>query len=345
MSATQARHWTADVADAVGSRLADFFERRHAEARSISPRAPALTQAVSDLTLRGGKRLRPCAAYAGFRSVCPDGEPAAVWDLGAALELLQTYLLIQDDWMDGDEERRGGPAVHVSLTRAHGDAHLGAGLAFLAADLASGFAWELVGLLPFPEGRSGEAMRAFARMHFEVVAGQQLDMLEHPEVALTHHLKSGSYTVRGPLQLGAILGGASADQLASLAQVGQPVGVAFQLRDDLLGTFGDPSVTGKSAGNDLRAGKLTSLVAAAKDILSEAEFEPVARVLGQRDQSEAAVAAARDLIAECGARAQVEEQLQSLLGEARTALAKADFDPLGVSLLQDLLQVLTVRNM
>lgn len=345
MGATQSRSWTVEVAEAVGGRLGRFFEQRHAEAREISPRAEELTRAVSDLTLRGGKRLRPCAAYAGFRAVCSDGDPDALWDLGAALELLQSYLLIQDDWMDGDEERRGGPAVHVSLSRAHGDDHLGAGLAFLAADLASGFAWELVGLTEFPAGRSQEGMRAFARMHFEVVAGQQLDMLAHPEVALTHHLKSGSYTVRGPLQLGAVLGNASADQLASLAAVGQPVGVAFQLRDDLLGTFGDPAVTGKPAGNDLRAGKLTSLVAEAKRALSEAEFEPIARVVEGRDGSAAAVTTASALIEACGARDRVEGQLRQLLAEAQTALATAAFEPKGARLLQDLLEVLTVRNM
>ena len=100
--------------------------------------------------MRGGKRLRPAALYAGFRAVRATASVERTVELGAALELLQTYLLIQDDWMDGDDERRGGPAVHVAFAREHGDAALGASLAILAADLAAGFAWELAAARAVP---------------------------------------------------------------------------------------------------------------------------------------------------------------------------------------------------
>jgi geranylgeranyl diphosphate synthase type I len=188
--------------------------------------------------MRGGKRLRPAALYAGFRAVSADASPDRTLDASAALELLQTYFLIQDDWMDGDEQRRGGPAVHVALAQKRGDVQLGASLAFLAADLASGFAWELLSVAPFPQGRLREALAIFGRTHFEVICGQQLDLLGHDDIALVHQLKTGSYTVRGPLCLGALLAGASAAQLEALERFGAPLGLAFQLRDDLLSAFG-----------------------------------------------------------------------------------------------------------
>ncbi|MDD9945527.1 MAG: polyprenyl synthetase family protein [Myxococcales bacterium] len=336
--------WISEVATTVSGRLSQFFEEKQAEARELSPHAPELTGAVADLTLRGGKRLRPCAAYAGFLGVCPKGDPERVWDAAAALELLQTYLLIQDDWMDGDEERRGGPSVHAAFAESQGDPVLGASLAILAADLASGFAWELIARAPFPTGRAREGVGAFARMHFEVVCGQQLDLIEYPDVALTHHLKSGSYTVRGPLQLGAILGDGRREQLAALSAVGQPVGVAFQLRDDLLGTFGDPEQTGKPSGNDLRAGKLTSLVAAARVRLSKDEFKPIEAVLGARDADDQAVSRAKELLERSGARQQVEGRLSELLREASDALGAAGLDQAGATRLQELLQWLSIRE-
>jgi len=336
--------WTADVATRVNARLAALFEDKRALARETSEAAPQLVDAIADLTMRGGKRLRPCALYAGYRCITDHGADAATADAGAALELLQSYLLIQDDWMDGDDERRGGPAVHAALTRQHGDAHRGAALAMLAGDLACGLSWELIKDAPFPEGRLREGIGAFAQMHWEVVCGQQLDVIEHADVALVHHLKSGSYTVRGPLQLGAILAGGDAAQLQTLTRFGQPVGVAFQLRDDLLGTFGDPSRTGKSAGNDLRAGKFTSLIAEARATLDESGMGVLNRALGKRDASEADIEAARTLLESCGARARVEQRLSALLDEARGALRDSALSDDGMGLLRDLTDQLGSRE-
>lgn len=336
--------WLEEVAARTNARLHVYLDRKRAEARATSPRAEALVHALSDLTVRGGKRLRPCALYAGYRAVNGEGPDDATTEAGAALELLQTYLLIQDDWMDRDDERRGGPAVHAALARKHDDAHLGASLAMLAADLASGFAWELLGAAPFAHGRLREGIETFGRMHFEVVCGQQLDLLEHPDVSLVHHLKSGSYTVRGPLQLGALLGGGTADQVDALAKFGEPIGVAFQLRDDLLGTYGDPKRTGKPTGNDIRAGKFTSLIAESKRLLSAQDFGPIASALGRRDADAEAIERARAVIESCGARATVERRLQALVDQAKAALARAPLRSEGVVLLDDLLGRLALRE-
>lgn len=336
--------WTVGVAERVNARLTELFASRRVLARDTSSAAETLVDAIAQLTLRGGKRLRPCALYAGYLCISDEGAEAATLEAGAALELLQSYLLIQDDWMDGDLERRGGPAVHAAFTAAEGDAHRGASLAMLAGDLACGMAWQLIKDAPFPLPRLREALDAFGQMHWEVVCGQQLDLIEHPDVALVHHLKSGSYSVRGPLQLGAILAGGEPAQLETLARFGRPAGIAFQLRDDLLGTFGDPRRTGKSAGNDLRAGKLTSLIAEARTQLDDDARAVLDAALGNRAATDAEIDAARELLESCGAKARVEQRLSTLLDEARTALEHSPLRAEGIQLLGDLLQRIGSRE-
>lgn len=336
--------WFQDVAERTNARLHEFLEQKREEARATSPHAEVLVAAVAELTERGGKRLRPCAAHAGYFAITGEGPQYATLNLGASLELLQTYLLIQDDWMDGDDERRGGPSVHAGFAKTQGDAHLGASLAILAADFASGFAWELLGQTPYQGQRMQEALALFGRMHFEVVSGQQLDLLKHDDVSLVHHLKSGSYTVRGPLQLGALLAGANPQQLEALSNIGQPIGVAFQLRDDLLGTFGDSAVTGKSSGNDLRAGKFTSLIAESRKVLGKAEYGPIAAALGNRTASDSVVETARRLLESCGAKSTVEAKLTSLISAADQALADAPLRREGKVMLEQLLDRLASRK-
>jgi geranylgeranyl diphosphate synthase type I len=168
---------------------------------------------------------------------------------GASLELLQTYLLIHDDWMDEADTRRGAPSAHVVLAETFGSQHKGSSAAILAGDQACALAQEVLLDLPLPAECIVAAVRELARIQQDVIAGQLLDVygeLDDPRaVEQMHDLKTGSYTVRGPLELGALLAGASAADHVALARFARPVGIAFQLRDDLLGTFADPAVTGK----------------------------------------------------------------------------------------------------
>ena len=339
--------WMAEVRARVWTRLERYLSTKHAAAARLGDDAAVLVDAVRELTMRGGKRLRSAVIVATYGAVQGDDAPddfTATIDVCAALEVLQTYLLIHDDWMDGDTERRGGPSVHTALAARYGDAHLGASVAVLAGDLASAYAWELLCGAPFPEGRLGDGITAFRVMQEEVVIGQHLDLLGTADVSLMQHLKTGSYTVRGPLALGALLGGARPEQVSSLMRFGDPLGVAFQLRDDLLGTFGDPRTTGKPAGNDLRAGKRTALVAAAERLLAPEERAPLDAVLGRADASHAEVDAATRLLESSGARADVEAQLVAHRRAAREALAAAPISTRGRERLTDLLALLTERD-
>lgn len=305
---------------AVDAELARYFEEKRAEIRSISRASELLLDEVEALTTRGGKRLRPIVLAASYMAVSEGAKLEAAVPAGAALELLQSYLLIHDDWMDGDLVRRGGPAVHASLRSRVEDDHLGDVLGVLAGDLAGTWAWELLLRAPFPEHRRAEALSTYVRIQVEVYLGQHLDSVADPNVPLMQDLKTGSYTVRGPLTLGALLGDATEEQLTALLAWGKPLGEAFQVRDDLLGTFGQAAATGKP-GDDLRHGKGTAVIAEARASLSASERAPIEAVLGRGDASDEAVALAARTLVDTGVRARVEARLDALVAESRAALA------------------------
>lgn len=335
------------VRTSVDGRLAKFFADRRAEIAASAPEAMLLLDGLEELTMRGGKRLRPAVLVAAQRAIRPFGPLTEVLSACAGLEILQSYLLIHDDWMDGDSERRGGPSVHVLLgrrvsdRRAAGDsslssAHLGDSLAILSGDLGSAYAWDLVmesaALAPSP----GAALAVFSRMQRDVVLGQALDLTGSLDVTRMQQLKTGSYTVDGPLALGATLAGASKDQLAALARFGAPVGEAFQMRDDLLGTFGDSAQTGKPVGNDLRVGKRTALVREAETSIAEADRGPLTRVLGRADATDAEIREAMAFLTSSGARARVESRLDALMRDADGALEAAPISDEGKTLLRSI---------
>jgi geranylgeranyl diphosphate synthase type I len=324
------------VRSAVDERLVSLWDARVAALGKHGPDVVAMASAARDLTLRGGKRFRAAllvAAYGGAAPFAmgpqaapspapPSAAPRDALDpalqAGLALELLQTYLLIQDDWMDGDDTRRGGPAVHAALAAHHHSKHLGASSAMLASDLTWNLALELLATLDAAPARVVDTLRLFTRIHEDVVIGQQIDMLGHAEdVDAMHELKTGSYTVRGPLLLGATLAGAPEATLRALERYAAPLGVAFQLRDDLLGTYGAPEDTGKPVGNDIRAGKRTAILAEADARLSSEGRAVLDRAFGKADATEAEVLAATAALEACGARAAVTARLAKLCADAR----------------------------
>ncbi|WP_053231094.1 polyprenyl synthetase family protein [Sandaracinus amylolyticus] len=333
-----------EVRREVDARLARFFDDERRAASGLASEALELVEAIAALTMRGGKRLRPAVLVAAFRAVEPERDWRLTVDAGAALEVLQSYLLIHDDWMDGDDQRRGGPSVHAALGAKLGDAHLGASLAILAGDLGSAYAQRLfLGSVPHA-ARPVELHDAFVRMQVEVVMGQSLDLLASTDVSRMQQLKTGSYTVAGPLRMGALIGGASDAQLEALEAFGTPLGEAFQVRDDLLGTFGDPRQTGKPSGNDLRAGKRTALVLECERLVPASERGALTRVLGKKDATDADVAAATELFVKSGARKNVEQRLARLLDQACSALEGGTLLDPGRTMLRDLAGMLAIRD-
>lgn len=340
--------FAASVRGTVERDLISFLASKVAWAQAYGRDPEAMVAAIENLTLRGGKRLRAILVAAGYLATAMEGPP---WDIAVrspmvAIELLQTYLLIHDDWMDEDETRRGGPTVHAMLRGQYGSIHAGAIGAILAGDFAGALALEAMAAATVSAERSVAASQEFARIQLDVAVGQLLDVrgsaIGHAQLEAMYHLKTGSYTVRGPLAIGAILGGASAEARAALDAFGSPLGVAFQLRDDLLGTFGDPRATGKPAGSDLRLGKHTALVA-------EVACDPVAtaalaRVHGVADAPQAEVERVVQLLITSGAKERVERRLACLLDEARRALERTPFTAPGRNVLAGAVLALGERN-
>lgn len=334
--------WMSDIRQKVDTILSRFFELKQEESVALSPRAIDLVTEVRDLTMRGGKRLRPIVTAAAYRAASGDPDPSPTCEVGASLELLQSYLLIHDDWMDEDDERRGGPAVHFAFAKKHDDSHLGASLGVLAGDLASTFSWELFLKSPLPEGRRDEALALFVDIQKEVFAGQQLDLMADQDVERMHRLKTGSYTTRGPAELGGLLADAPTNAMESLRSWAVPVGVAFQLRDDLLSTFSSAQQTGKP-GDDLRHGKHNAVVAAFHKLSpSRLDRAALARVWGHPDASDAEVEEAARALS--GAKVCVEERLICLADEARSALAASPFNDEGKQMLANVTTLLTERG-
>ena len=334
--------WMGDIRRRVDGILERFFESKCEEATRLSPQAIELVTEVRDLTMRGGKRLRPIVTAAAYRAASGATDLTPTFEVGAALELLQTYLLIHDDWMDEDNERRGGPAVHYAFQEKHGDSHLGASLGILAGDLASTFGWELLLSGSFPEARRDEGLALFVRIQKEVFAGQQLDLMTDGDVERMHDLKTGSYTTRGPAELGGILANADAASIESLRRWAAPLGVAFQLRDDLLGTFGNVQQTGKP-GDDLRHGKHNAVVAAFRRLRpSEAERAVLEGVWGRAEATDEEVHAATEVLS--AAKREVGARVTFLADESRGALGESPFDDDAKQILEEVTRRLTDRG-
>jgi geranylgeranyl diphosphate synthase type I len=314
------------VSGDVESRVRSLLARHGTAWASEQPALARLFGALDAFVAAGGKRLRPAFCYWGARAGGARGDEPELLDACAALELLHAFALIHDDVMDGSATRRGRPALHERFAAEHvaaggaGESRRhGEGLAILAGDLAFALADTLVGGVP------AGARRVWHEMRVELVAGQWVDVVAAAgadrSTAVARWVaryKSGRYTVERPLGLGAALAGD--DGLAGgCSAFGAPLGEAFQLRDDLLGVFGDPRRTGKPAGDDLREGKPTLLLALASDRAGPADRPLVDRV-GSPDLTDDEVAGLRALFERCGARGMVELEIERLLARSERAL-------------------------
>ena len=296
--------------------------------------------AIRRFVLSDGKRLRPTFCYWGWRGAGTDGSAEAeILTVGAALELIHTATLVHDDIMDASDLRRGSPTVHRAFASMHSSMGLpgsapafGLHAALLCGDLCAAWSDQLFAECPLPSARTRAAQRLFATMRSEAIAGQYLDLLGQStgpaqwsvEQALrVTRLKTARYTITRPLQIGAALGDGSAALLASLAAFGDPLGEAFQLRDDILGVFGQPSTTGKSALDDLRAAKPTVLLALTFARADVRQARALRTLVGDPQLDEAGATQVADIIARTGALAATEALIAARAAEAARALAMA----------------------
>ena len=301
------------------------------------------------LALAGGKRIRPAIAYWGFVGAGGDESDPAIDDLAAALELLQAFALFHDDVMDGSATRRGAPTAHVLEIERHqregwrGEARrYGEAVAILAGDVALVLADVLMTATP------SEVRSLWDELRVEVNLGQFLDVVgtvrgevsaETAERIVEY--KTARYTIVRPLQMGAALAG-RVDLTEPLEAVGTPLGVAFQLRDDLLGALGESSRTGKPVGDDLVEGKPTPLLLLARDRASASQLELLDRVGGPLHSGE--LAEIQTVLHDTGAVAHIEARIDTLTTEARAALAGSGLTPPARAELDQIATFLAVRT-
>jgi geranylgeranyl diphosphate synthase type I len=324
----------------------------------VSDDLTPMVEALSAL-LSGGKRLRPAFAYWGWRGAGGDGAmDDAALRAAAGLEFLQACALIHDDVMDGSDTRRGLPSAHRRFAGVHRDAEwlgspeaFGVGAAILLGDMCLSWADEVIFTCGFPPEAMARAKAVYDEMRTELMAGQYLDLLEQAmgggsvDRALTVvRYKSAKYTIERPLHLGAALAGDDPAVLAAYSGYGLPLGEAFQLRDDILGVFGDPAETGKPAGDDLREGKRTVLIAIAVERSSPAQASVIRRHLGDPGLDAQGVAALREIITGTGALDYTENLIGELLETSLAALHTTSLDPQAREVLTGLAYAATRRS-
>jgi geranylgeranyl diphosphate synthase type I len=342
----------------VGAALETFLDEQAERLAPLGGDAARLL-AEARASVAGGKRFRAAFCYWGFRALAEPGDRAtedALVRACAALELLHASALVHDDYMDASDTRRGRPATHRGFAEEHrsdgwrGDPEqYGASAAILLGDLLLSWSDELLRRCGLPLDRVVAALDVYERCRTEVISGQFLDVsvqargVADVDAAMTVlRYKSAKYSIERPLHIGATLAGATAEQLSELSAFGLPLGEAFQLRDDLLGVYGDPSATGKPAGDDLIEGKRTVLVALALDGAPRAAAARLDAALGTPLDA-AQVAELQAVIDDSGAHEQVERVIGELAGRATEALRRAQVDERARAVLLELATAATDR--
>ncbi len=284
-------------------------------------------EALRRLVMAGGKRLRPAFCYWGFVGAGGDPDDPAVIDAGAAFEFLQAFALVHDDVMDGSSTRRGFRTAHLAFSDRHQaevwrgeERRFGEGVAILIGDLAHVYADLMLRNVP------GEVLSVWDELRIELNVGQYLDILgtargdTDPDAARRiARYKSGKYTIERPLHVGAALTGRYGELGEALSRYGDPLGEAFQLRDDVLGAFGEATITGKPVGDDLREGKPTPLLAVASEA-ADADQAELLDLIGSPDLTDDQILGIQAVLRDTGALARLEEIIESLATDAIDAI-------------------------
>ncbi|BCJ59211.1 polyprenyl synthetase family protein [Micromonospora endophytica] len=333
--------YTRDLGTAIDRILAEFLTPEVDSLREIDAAMGDFAATARDCVLAGGKRVRSTFAYWGWRGVVGADQPVdPVLPALATLELLHTFALVHDDVMDASALRRGRPTAHVAVASRHAAAgrngnsdRFGEAVAVLIGDLCMVWADQLLARTALPAPQLMQVRRGYDRMRVETIAGQYLDVLGETDPSnwsvdralRVARYKTASYTVQRPLLFGASLCGADdATVITAYTRYGRSVGEAFQLRDDLLGVYGDPLTTGKPAGDDLRTGKPTALLMLARQLASPAQRRALAGT--GPHVTESAVAQLAEVVRDTGAVDRIERMIDERIEDALATLDALTID-------------------
>lgn len=346
------------LTEVINGSLREFFDEESQYLREIGSELDPVADALGHFLLDSGKRLRPLFATIGFLGAGGELSPAII-RATASLELVHVCALIHDDVMDASDTRRGAPAIHKqfqSLHQAqalHGNGEqFGAAAAILLGDLALIWAAKALHESGAPTQSILRSLPVYDEMRVELMAGQYLDIYEQALASESverslkvARFKSGKYSIERPLHFGASLAAnLSPTLIESYSNYGLPLGEAFQLRDDVIGVFGDPEKTGKPAGDDLREGKRTVLVATTLSRANVTQRTEFLNLFGRKDLNLNEIESLRALIVETGSLAELESIIQEMTFKAHNALTTGGITPQAVALLAEMAVAATQRT-
>ena len=346
------------VRTSVEEELEVFLSRECGYLREISHDLSIVCDSLTSFLLERGKRLRPLFAYAGFIAAGGTPEKSTLRAI-ASLELLQACALIHDDLMDASDTRRGKPSIHRHFESIHVQDQLegfapqyGLSAAVLLGDLALVWSDQMLNSAGLNQEQYARTNPFYNEMRVELMAGQFLDIHEQTQKSSSvdrsmkiARYKSGKYTIERPLHLGAAMANPiDKETMFSLSEYGLPLGEAFQLRDDLLGVYGDASITGKPAGDDLREGKKTVLIALSRENQSPSQSQSFDTYFGSPDLDSEGISCLQQIILDTGAKDKLEMMIQDLVETSLAAIDSPHFSNDGQQLLTELAHIATKRS-
>jgi len=327
-------------------KLAEYFAKKLKEMREFGPSAKGAVKSIRDMVLAGGKRVRAGFMYWGYRAVRVEKRDRdrdwreRIIEASMSIELTHIFLLIHDDIIDRDDFRHGISTIHKKYEnlakrfyKKVDPKHFGGSMAIVVGDMAAAFGNDIIFNSRFAPERKQKALSKLQEIVVNTVSGEILDvMLEakgkatEKEILEVHRNKTAKYTVEGPLHLGAFLAGAKEKELEILSDYAVPVGIAFQIQDDILGAFGDEKKLGKPVCSDLREGKQTLLIAKVLEFGNESDRKTIRSLLGKKDISEREIELFRDMVKSTGSLAYSQNLAKKYAEKGKAAVEKSDFE-------------------
>lgn len=340
--------------------IAAYFDAAIAEARKEDSLVEEALIAVKDIALAGGKRLRPAFMHRAYLAAGGTDEER-ILKTSVSVELLHLFLLVHDDIIDRDDTRHGLPTLHrkyAEIGKRHFDIgdtdHFGVSIAIIMGDMLMAFGNDVIFRSGFPDDRIFQALSKLQSVVSYTVIGQGRDIYmeykksaSEEEILRMYRNKTAKYTVEGPMHLGASLAGAPERTFRDFSAYAVPIGVAFQIRDDILGIFGSEEKLGKPVGSDIEEGKLTLLVSRALEKGSWAEQRELRRILSiGNGLSQGDIDRFRSLIRETGSLRYAEDMMERLVNDGRSSLSSADagFEPTHRDFFLDVADYLAARE-
>jgi len=343
--------------DKINSRLRFFLKERIKRVNNISPVSKEMMEHIMEYNLRGGKRIRPILVIFGYKA-CGGKDIKAIIDAAIAVELMESFLLIHDDIMDQDDMRRGYLSMHKIYENRSKRCFLGndakrygESMAMIAGDVLAIMGSEAILNSDFPIRRKLLAVERFNRAVVNTCFGQALDIISacdknanERDIKRVYELKTAIYTFEAPLQIGAILAGASPKELRILSDYAIPLGKAFQYQDDILGLFGTKKKIGKPIGSDLKEGKKTLLILKALDMASSIECRKIKSILGKKDIKSSEINLVRKIVKDSGSLDYSKEKASELVQISKTAITDSNLKKEGKDFLLGLADYVIKRK-